>query len=120
MKLFNFVNTGIQNISNLMYAAQMEYIETQRMFVTFTQMFRAKLSKNENITPPDELEMEQARQQLLDLPKFLPFLGLVVLPLPGITELYILSALLLERQLNGKVSLLPSQFRKLFSKTKEC
>ena len=118
MRLFNFMTTGIQNVSNLMCAAQREYIETQKMLVTFTQLFRYRLSKNESITPPNELEIEQARQQLQDLPKFLPFLGLAIMPLPGITEVYILAAILLERQLNGKVSLLPNQFREVFSKQK--
>lgn len=119
MKTLKFVQNSIQNFNQLMTAFQMEVIETQMMLETYSQVIRHKWSNEQENPFPSELRLEQARNQLLDLPKFLPFVGIIFLPLPGVVELYLIGAIAIERQLNGKVSLLPSQFRKLFSADKE-
>lgn len=119
MKTLKFIQNSIQNFNHVMNAFQMEAIETQMMLDTYVQVIHCKWFNQKECTLPNDLQLEQARNQLLDLPKFLPFLGIALLPLPGVVELYLISAIALEKQLNGKVSLLPSQFRKLFNEDKE-
>jgi hypothetical protein len=119
MKTLKFVQNSIQNFHQLMNAFQMEAIETQMMISTYSQLIRSKWFNEKKCNFPNDLQMEQAKNQLLDLPKFLPFVGIFFLPLPGVIELYLISVIALERHLNGKVSLLPSQFRKMFNQNEE-
>ena len=63
-----------------------------------------------------EEEMEEAVKQLKDIPRILPFFIIVVVPMPGVTEGYALLAITLEKFLGRKISILPDQFRKVFSK----
>jgi hypothetical protein len=76
---------------------------------------QGKLLVNMSARQPTPEELDKAREQLKDLPKFLPFFVLVIVPLPGVTEGYALMAVTLENWLGRKISLLPSQFRKVFS-----
>jgi hypothetical protein len=52
---------------------------------------------------------------LKDIPRFLPFFIVVIVPAPGVTEGYALLAVTLEKWLGRRISLLPSQFRKAFA-----
>lgn len=74
------------------------------------------LSKHKQPTPE---ELQKAKEQLRDIPRFLPFFVIIVVPAPGVTEGYALLAITLERWLGQRISLLPSQLRKVFQKTTE-
>lgn len=103
----------VENFVKLGYAAKLEAVETKDMALTFGRLLAAKLRLNRNGTIPDEQEIKDAFQQLKDIPKFLPFFSMVFLPVPGITEVYILFAFSLEKLSGGAISLLPSQISKV-------
>ena len=97
----------------MLWALFLEGVETKQMITTFARHGGGKLVRVQSRRPSEE-EMQQAREQLRDLPKFLPFFVFIVVPLPGVTEGYALIAITLENWLGSKVSLLPSQIRKVF------
>lgn len=102
-----------ENTLKLSRAAKMEAVETREMAVTLSRLLRRKFRPNGDTPLPSEQEIKAAMEQLKDLPRFLPFFSLIFMPVPGITELYIVTALSLERFSKGKISLLPSQLRRL-------
>lgn len=116
MKTRKLIKNSIRRFNHLVYAFQMEAIKTQMMLDTYSQVIWCKWANQPVCVHPHASQIQQAKRQLLDLPKFLPFLGVIFLPLPGITELYILVAIAIERQLKGKISLLPEQLKKLLDK----
>jgi hypothetical protein len=103
----------------MLWAFWMEGIETQQMVKTFVKQGRGKIIKSSSKIGPTTEELQQAREQLKDLPKFLPFFMCIVVPLPGVTEGYVVLAVTLESWLGHRVSLLPSQIRGVFKKMKE-
>lgn len=103
----------LQSFIELGYAARMEAVETRDMASTFGKLLAAKLKISKNSQLPNEQEIKQAMSQLKDLPKILPFFTMVLLPVPGITEVYIFLAVALEKLSKGGISLLPSQIRKV-------
>ncbi|HMQ50023.1 MAG TPA: hypothetical protein PKA00_21465 [Saprospiraceae bacterium] len=110
----------IENMAKLGKAAKMEYVETREMAITFGKILPQLLKSKDNRNLPSEKEISAAFKQLKDIPKFLPFLSFVFLPVPGITELYILLAFGLEKYSGGLISLLPSQVRQVvLNKNKE-
>jgi hypothetical protein len=109
----------MQMPGKLLWALYMEGVETTQMVETFARHGQGKLLVNMSSRRPSPEELEQARAQLKDLPKFLPFFILVVTPVPGVTEGYALMAVTIENWLGLKFSLLPSQFRKVFTKEEE-
>jgi hypothetical protein len=100
----------------MLWALFMEGVETKQMLHTFARHGKGLLYLKMEGDKPTEEEMRQAKEQLRDLPKFIPFFVFVVVPLPGVTEGYALMAVTLENWLGLKVSLLPSQFSKIFKK----
>lgn len=109
----------VGNFAKLGHAAKMEYFETVAMANTFGKVLINKLNFSKKGDLPDEEKIKEAFDQLLDLPKFLPFFTIFFLPVPGITELYILLAFTLEKFSKGNISLLPSQMRKILKKDRE-
>jgi hypothetical protein len=61
---------------------------------------------------PSPEELKEAVEQLKDIPRFLPFFIVVVVPVPGVTESYTLLAVTLEKWLGHKFRLLPSAISK--------
>lgn len=106
-------NALAENTLKLGRAAKMEAVETRDMAVTLSRLLQRRFRPNSDTPIPNEAEIKAAMEQLKDLPRFLPFFSLMFMPVPGITELYILTALGLERYSQGKISLLPSQLRQL-------
>lgn len=102
----------------LLWAMFLESVETKNMVRTFVRHGQGRLLLRTSKKPSEE-EMRQAVEQLKDIPKFLPFFMVIVVPVPGVTEGYMLLAVTLEKWLGSKVSLLPSQFRELFKKPEE-
>lgn len=102
----------------LLWAMFMEGVETKQMVHTYARHSAGKLLLISKHKQPSKEELDKARQQLRDIPRFLPFFVIVVVPAPGITEGYALLAITLERWLGERISLLPSQFRKVFKKEK--
>lgn len=98
----------------LFTAFWLEGAETTKMVHTFVRQGRAKVLLKSNAPRPTEAEMAAAVAQLKDLPRFIPFFVVVIMPLPGVTEGYALVAVTLEKWLGNKVRLLPSEFRKIF------
>ncbi|MDX1939406.1 MAG: hypothetical protein SFU99_02580 [Saprospiraceae bacterium] len=103
----------VENFLKLGNAAKMEAVETRDMATTFGKLLinKLKLSKSEEL--PSEQEIKEAFDQLKDIPKFLPFFGVIFLPVPGITEAYILLAFSIEKLSGGAIRLLPSQISKV-------
>lgn len=97
----------------MLWAMVMEGVETTRMMKVFARKGTGKL----RITPahrnPTPEELREAVEQLKDIPRFLPFFVVVVVPVPGMAEGYALVALTLERWLGDRMKLLPSRFRGL-------
>lgn len=108
-----------ENTLKLGRAARMEAVETRDMAVTLSRLLHRRFRPNSDTPLPDENEIKAAIEQLKDLPRFLPFLSLMFMPVPGITEIYIVTALSLERFSRGKISLLPSQLRRLSKQDEE-
>lgn len=103
----------------LLWALFMEGVETKQMVHIYARHGAGKLLLISKSKQPTEEELHQAREQLKDLPRFLPFFVIVAMPAPGVTEGYALLAVTLERWLGQRISLLPSQFRKIFQKEEE-
>lgn len=104
----------ITRVPRLMLRAfVMEGIETKQMVQVFVRQGRNRLLRS-TTNPPTPQEKEQAMAQLKDLPRFLPFFMLLTMPLPGVTESYVLLAVTLEKWSGSRVTLLPSNFRNVF------
>lgn len=101
----------------LLWAMVMEGVETTRMVKVFARHGRTKLRIIKSHRSPTPEELREAVEQLKDIPRFLPFFVVVIVPLPGITEGYAIVALTLERWLGHRMKLLPSQFRSVFRPT---
>lgn len=103
----------------MFWAFMMEGIETKKMVQTFVKQGQGRLLLFKKSEPPTEQEIREAIEQLKDLPKFLPFFVFITVPVPGVTESYVLLAVTLEKWLGQKFSLLPTHFRKIFQKKNE-
>lgn len=103
----------------MLLAFIMEGVETKQMVHTFMRQGRGRLLGKASSGNPSPEEIKQAIDQFKDLPKFLPFFVIVVAPLPGVAEGYVLLAITLEKWLGQKVSLLPSNFRNILRKPEE-
>ena len=97
----------------MIWAMVMEGVETTRMVRVFARLGTGKLRLTAAHRKPTPEQMKEAIEQLKDIPRFLPFFVVVVVPVPGIAEGYAVVALTLERWLGDRMKLLPSQFRHL-------
>jgi hypothetical protein len=102
----------------LLWAFFMEGVETKRMMHVYARHGAGKLLLLSKSKQPSAEELLRAKEQLRDIPRFLPFFIIIVVPAPGITEGYALLAITLERWLGQRISLLPSQIRKVFQAEK--
>lgn len=103
----------------MFWAFMMESIETKNMVRTFVKQGKGQLLLSKQSEPPTEEEIRVAMEQLKDLPKFLPFFVFIAVPVPGVTESYVLLAVSLEKWMGEKFSLLPSHFRAVFKSKKD-
>lgn len=90
----------------------MEGIETKQMLHAFLREGRGRLLVSFKSRNPSPEELQQAVEQLRDIPRFLPFFIVVVVPVPGVAESYTLLAVTLEKWLGHKFRLLPSAISK--------
>ena len=102
----------------MLWAFLMEGVETKQMLHTYARYGRGKLLFFTKTNDPTAEELQQAREQLKDIPRFLPFFVVILVPAPGVTEGYALLAITLEKWLGRRITLLPSQFRKILLKGK--
>ena len=100
----------------ILWAFVAEGIETRKMVLTFAKQGKGWLLMTETADKPTEEELRQAVEQLKDIPRFLPFLVFIIVPVPGMTQGYVLLAITLEKYLGKKVSLLPTHIRNVFKK----
>lgn len=98
----------------MLWALMMEGVETRQMVRTFVRHGKRQLGVTAPHQKPTEEELRQAFDQLKDIPRFLPFFMIFIFPVPGFTEGYVLLAITLEKWTGSKISLLPSQFSKVF------
>lgn len=98
----------------MLWAMVMEGVETTRMVKVYARQGSGKLHLIPAHRNPTPEELHQAGEQLKDIPRFLPFFVVVVVPIPGVVEGYALMAITLERWLGERFRLLPSQFRPIF------
>lgn len=101
------------NFKGIREASKGEYHETVEMAKTFGRLLKYQVGIGKNKKLPSEEEIAQALDQMKDLPKFLPFFSIMFLPVPGITEMYIVLAYTLERLSGDNLRLLPSRFSKM-------
>lgn len=99
----------------MLWAFLMEGVETKQMLHVYARYGRGKLLFFTETNDPTPEELQKAKEQLKDIPRFLPFFIVVVVPAPGVTEGYALLAITLEKWLGRRISLLPSQFRKVLA-----
>lgn len=104
------------NAHKLTKASYLEYQETVELASIIGKLLKAQLGKTDPQKLPSEEEIAYALEQIKDLPRFLPFFSIMFMPVPGITELYILLACSIERLTGDNLKLLPSQFSKLVKK----
>ena len=102
----------------LLWGLVMEGVETTQMLRVFARHGSGRLRLTAVHRHPTAEELAEALEQLKDIPRFLPFFVVVVVPLPGVTESYTLVAVTLERWLGQRVRLLPSQFREILRRDK--
>lgn len=103
----------------LLWALVMEGKETTQMLKTFARHGSGKLRLIPAHRHPTPEELREAVAQLKDIPRFLPFFVILVVPVPGVTEGYAVVAVTLEKWLGQKIRLLPSQFRHIFHREKK-
>lgn len=96
------------------WALVMEGVETTRMLKVFGMHGTGKLHLISEKRKPTPEELQEAINQLKEIPRFLPFFVVILVPLPGVTEGYALVALTLERWLGHKFKLLPSRIREIW------
>jgi hypothetical protein len=99
---------------HLLWALVMEGKETTQMLKTFARHGSGKLRLTPAHRHPTPEELREAVEQLKDIPRFLPFFVILVVPVPGVTEGYAVVAVTLEKWLGQKIRLLPSRFRHIF------
>lgn len=98
----------------LFIAVKMECKETLEMVQYFLDFIKQRLSLSNNRIKLSSEKARKAWDQLRDIPKILPFFLLCLIPIPGITEGYLLLTVFLEKKADNRMSLLPSQFRGIF------
>jgi hypothetical protein len=103
----------------LLWALVMEGKETTQMLKVFARHGSGKLRLTPAHRRPTPEELRAAVEQLKDIPRFLPFFVIVVVPVPGVTEGYAVVAVTLEKWLGQKIRLLPSQFGDIFNAKKK-
>ncbi|MBK8562044.1 MAG: hypothetical protein IPN76_01475 [Saprospiraceae bacterium] len=102
----------------MLWAFMMEGIETKNMVRTFVKQGKGQLLLSKESAPPTEEEIREAMEQLKDLPKFLPFFVFIAMPIPGVTESYVLLAVSIENGW-GTVQPVAEPFQEHFSKNKQ-
>ena len=100
-----FFSKLIKSAKSISNALWMECVETKQMLVTFTQLVCGKDVSTEDIY--------NAKAQIKDIIKLLPVTIVLIIPIPGLTEAYFGSIILLEKKFKIKTGLLPSQIAKL-------
>ena len=95
----------------MLWALVMEGVDTTRMMRVFARHGSGKLRLTPAHRHPTPEEMQTAVEQLKDIPRFLPFFVVVVVPLPGVTEGYALVAMTMEKWLGDRFRFLPSRMR---------
>ena len=102
----------------MLWGLVMEGAETRHMLKVFARHGSGKFRFMRTRSQPTPEEMGAAVEQLKDIPRFLPFFVIVVVPLPGVVEGYALVALTLETMAGQRVRLLPSQFSQILRRDK--
>ena len=103
----------------LLWGLVMEGVETHQMLNVFARHGSGKFRIVRTRRQPTPEELGAAVEQLKDIPRFLPFFVVVIVPLPGVIEGYTVVAVTLERWLGQRVRLLPSQFAEILRRDKE-
>ena len=97
----------------MLWAFFMEGVETKQMLRTYARYGKVKFLMSTRTNKPTPEDLQKAKEQLKDIPRFLPFFVIIVVPAPGIAEGYALLAVTLEKWLGDRFRLLPSQFREV-------
>jgi hypothetical protein len=96
----------------LLWALWLEGDETKKMMQTYLRHGASKILISKTPVPTEE-ELAQAREQLKDIPRFLPFFVIIAVPAPGVTEGYAFLAVTLEKFLGKRFRLLPTRIREV-------
>jgi hypothetical protein len=107
----------VKDISkNVIGAFKKEGSETSDMLSVFNRQLRKKLNLKSRKDMPTKQELDEALNQLKDIPKLLPFvLVMLTTPIPGSSTMYTIFAYFLKKKSNGKINLLPDSFNDVLS-----
>lgn len=103
----------------MLWGLVMEGVETRQMLNVFARHGSGKFRFVRTRRQPTPEELGAALEQLKDIPRFLPFFVVVVVPLPGVIEGYTVIAVTLERWLGQRIRLLPTQFSQILRRDKD-
>lgn len=94
----------------LIRAFYLEGKDFRDMSNTFSILLMEKLNIKHRYDIPTEEEVQEAIKQLKDVPKIMPFVALLIVPIPGAMMSYTLLSFLLHKASNGQVNILPDKF----------
>jgi hypothetical protein len=95
----------------MFWALIMEGADTRRMLEVFGRQGTGKLRLIPTDRQPTQEELDEALKQLKDMPRLLPFVVVVLIPVPGVSAGYALAAITLERWLGDRFRVLPNRFK---------
>jgi len=107
----------VKDISkNVINAFKKEGTETTDMLSVFNRQLRKKLNLKTRKDVPTKEELDEALNQLKDIPKLLPYaIVMLATPIPGSSTMYTVFAYFLKKRSNGKINLLPDSFDDILS-----
>jgi hypothetical protein len=80
------------------------------MLNTFSILLMEKLNIKHRKDIPTPEEVKEALKQLKDVPKIMPFVALLLMPIPGVLTSYTLISFLLYKLSGGQINMLPDKF----------
>lgn len=80
------------------------------MLNTFSILLMEKLNIKHRQDIPTAEEVKEALKQLKDVPKIMPFVALLLMPIPGVMTSYTLISFLLYKLSGGQINILPDKF----------
>lgn len=115
MKLKEFIRLP----RRMFWALVMEGADTRKMLEVFGRQGTGKLRLIPTDRHPTQEELDEAIKQLKDMPRLLPFVVVVLIPVPGVSAGYALAAITLERWLGDRFRVLPNRFKFILERNED-
>jgi len=94
----------------LVKAFYLEGKDFKDMMNIFSILLMEKLNINHRQDIPTTEEVKEALKQLKNVPKIMPFVALLLMPIPGVLTSYTLISFLLHKLSGGQINILPDKF----------